>query len=86
MRYWKSIIALIIMPFALYYNWSSFYFAIVFLIWSIQGIRAKTAIFLDHVPKDESPFLFWLISVVWLVLSLLSFVYSEQVINWYYGY
>ncbi|WP_422104945.1 hypothetical protein [Winogradskyella sp.] len=86
MRYRKSVIALAIMPFAFYFNWGTFYFAIVFLIWSIQGIRSKVAVFLDHVPKDDNPFLFWLISIVWVMLSLLSLVYSEPVMDWYYGY
>ncbi|MCT4629103.1 hypothetical protein [Winogradskyella sp.] len=86
MKYWKSILALVIMPFAFYYDLITFYFAVVFLIWSVQGIKNKTAIFLDHIHRDDNPILFWLISIAWLVLSIVSLAFSEPVINWYYGY
>lgn len=85
MKHWKSITALAIMPFAFYFNWVEFYFAIVFLIWSIQGIKTRTASLLDDIYQDENPVLFWIVTIAWIVLSLLSLAYSEPVMNWYYG-
>ena len=72
MKYWKTVTALLIMPLAFYFNWTEFYFAIIFLIWSIQGIRTHTASFLDNIHKEENPFLFWVINMTWIILSILS--------------
>lgn len=85
MKNWKSIIALAVMPFAFYFNLVEFYFAIIFLIWSIQGIKNKSVFFLDYISKNEHPILYWIITITWLVLSFMSLAYSEPVMNWYYG-
>ncbi|MEM9918462.1 MAG: hypothetical protein AAF990_10225 [Bacteroidota bacterium] len=85
-EYWKSILALILMPFAFYFNLADFYFAILFLIWSFLGIRNRSIYLLDHVSRDRSPLLFWVVVVLWIVLSILSLAYSEPFIAWYYGY
>ncbi len=85
-EYWKSKIALLLIPFAFYFELVDFYFALLFLIWSIQGIRRRIAFLLDDVSQSKSPVLFWTISAAWVVLSLLSLYYSEPVINYYYGY
>lgn len=85
MKYWKSIIALAVMPFAFYFNLVNFYFAIVFLIWSIQGIKTRTTNLLDQIHQNENPILFWIITITWILLALLSLAYSEPIMNWYYG-
>lgn len=85
MKYWKTILALVIMPFAFYFDLIEFYFSILFLIWSIQGIRNKNVIFLDYITKNESPLLYWVVTLTWLILALLSLAYSEPLMNWY-GY
>lgn len=85
MKYWKSIIALAVMPFAFYFNLVNFYFAIVFLIWSIQGIRTRTTNLLDQIHQNENPILFWIITITWILLAMLSLAYSEPIMNWYYG-
>lgn len=84
MKYWKSIVALAILPFALIYKWTGFYFAVLFLIWSIQGIRDKTTSLLDDISVEESPVLFWIVTIAWLVLSLWSLLYSDTVLTWLY--
>lgn len=84
MKHWKSIVALAILPFALHFNWTNFYFAILFLIWSIQGIRDKTTSLLDDISVEESPVLFWIVTIAWLVLSLWSLLYSDTVLTWLY--
>jgi radical SAM superfamily enzyme YgiQ (UPF0313 family) len=83
---WKTFVALGFLPIAFYYELINFYFAALFLIWSIQGIKNRNAFYLDNVSRDENPVLFWLISVLWIVLSIWSLIYSEPFINWMYGY
>ncbi len=83
---WKTFIALAALPLALYYELINFYFASLFLIWSIQGIKNRNTFFLDNVNRDDNPVLFWVISILWIVLSIWSLLYSEPVINWMYGY
>lgn len=82
MKHWKSIIALIILSFAFYFNLLKFYFAILFLIWAIQEIRAKTVRLLDDIYKNENPILYWIVTIMWFILSLLSLIYSEPFINY----
>ncbi len=77
MKHWKSILALVIMPFAFYFNLTNFYFAILFIIWSIQGIRNKNVFLLDIITKRENPLLYWVVTIVWLVLAIISLLYSE---------
>ncbi|MCG8583036.1 MAG: B12-binding domain-containing radical SAM protein [Bacteroidales bacterium] len=84
---WKTSIALILLPPAIYFNYTSFYFAALFLIWSIQGIKKGHTFFLDTFDRKEQPVFFWLISILWILLSLWSLVYSEPFVAWmYYGY
>lgn len=82
MKHWKSIIALIILPFAFYFNLLEFYFAILFLIWAIQGVRAKTVNFLDDIYKNENPVLYWIVTIMWFALSLLALIYSEPFVKY----
>lgn len=85
MKNWKSILALAIMPIAFLTNLVEFYFAIVFLIWSIQGLRNKTVFLLDYITKREHPVLYWVVTIVWFGLAILSLLYSEPIVDWYYG-
>lgn len=83
---WKTIVALSLLPFAIFFGVLNFYFAILFLVWSIQGIKNRRAFYLDDISRDESPVLFWVVSLLWLVLSLVSLMYSEPVLNLLYAY
>ncbi|MCG8377289.1 MAG: hypothetical protein MI702_12490, partial [Chlorobiales bacterium] len=84
---WKTFIALLLLPPAIYFNYANFYFAALFLFWSIHGIKKGHTFFLDDFDKKETPFMFWLISILWLLLSLWSLFYSEPVLMWlYYAY
>lgn len=82
MKHWKSIIALIILPFAFYFNLLEFYFAILFLIWAIQGVRSKTVSLLDDIYKNENPVLYWIVTITWFTLSILALIYSEPFIKY----
>lgn len=82
MKFWKSIIALSLLPIAFLLDLVNFYFSILFLVWSIRGIKSKVATFLDDIPRSKNPILFWIVSITWVVLSLLSLVYSEPFVEY----
>lgn len=82
--YWKTYVGLGFLALSYYFNFMSFFFAIFFLIWSIQGIKSGQAFFIELISRNEKPFLFWLISILWLALSLWSLLYSDTVLTWLY--
>ena len=84
---WKSIIALVLLPLVFLFNLLNFYFAALFLIWSIQGIKNRNAFLLDNISRDENPALFWIVSLLWILLSIWSLFYSEPILDLlYYAY
>ena len=54
-----------------YWVWGIF-----FLYWAVLGIVRGEAFVVQTVSRDESPVLFWLISVTWLVLAVLAIFYG----------
>ncbi|UTW66659.1 radical SAM protein [bacterium SCSIO 12643] len=83
---WKTFIALLLLPVALWYEHFNFYFAALFLFWSFHGIKTRYTFFMDSYSRDEDPIMFWVITILWIVLSLWSILYSELVLNYLYGY
>ena len=49
---------------------------VFFLYWAVLGIMTGQAFVVRTVDQDESPLLFWLISVTWLVVAALSIFYD----------
>lgn len=84
---WKTWLALIVLLLAIFFNYGNFVFGIIFLIWSIQGIRNRTAFFVENVSRDEHPVLFWVISALWIFLSLWSIFFLDDILmSYWYGY
>lgn len=83
---WKNIIALVLLPLAIWLDVINFYFAALFLYWSVQGMRLRRTFYLDDISRRDHPVLFWIISIMWLVLSIVSILYSEPVMQFFYGY
>ncbi|BDD06813.1 B12-binding domain-containing radical SAM protein [Aureibacter tunicatorum] len=82
---WKTLLAIALLPFALIFEMSNFYFAGLFILWSYQGIKHKSTFFIERIEKNENPVLFWIVSILWIVLSIWSLIYSEPIIDlWYY--
>lgn len=77
MTHWKSILALLLIPVTFYFNWTEFYFSILFLIWSVQAVKNQEVHLIETIYKSESPILFWHVTVLWFVLSILGIIYSE---------
>ncbi len=54
-----------------YWVWGIF-----FLYWAVFGIVGGRAFVVQAVSRDESPVLFWLISVTWMILAGLTIFFD----------
>lgn len=77
---WKSLIALALLPPSFYFNFINLYFAALFLVWSIQAIKYRNVFLLDNISEEENPVLFWIISILWILLSLWSLLFAVKYI------
>lgn len=66
-----TVVALAILLAATFIGWY-WVWGILFLYWAVLGIVTGNAFVLQTVQRGESPLLFWLISVAWLVLAVLA--------------
>ena len=70
-RKWKTIAALTLMGFAIYFEWDWFW-AVFILLGLIQAISSNEIHFVEAVTKKESPILYWIMVIVWSLLALYS--------------
>ncbi len=66
-----TVVALLVLLAATFVGWY-WVWGILFLYWAVLGIVTGNAFVLQTVQRDESPLLFWLISVAWLILAALT--------------
>ncbi|WP_292945376.1 hypothetical protein [Olleya sp. UBA1516] len=68
---WRTIIALILMYIAMLMNltWA---WGILFLLWVVPDIRTGITYFIEPVEKKESPLLYWIIIVSWVLMAAYS--------------
>ncbi len=71
MKKWKTLLALTLMAFAIYFNWSWFW-ALFILLGLIHVIRSGEIHFVESVTKSESPRLYWVMVCIWSFLALYS--------------
>ncbi len=69
---WRSVTGLIIIYVAMFFNWQ-WIWGILFLLWVIPDLKSGVTYFLDPVDKRNHPFLYWLIIISWLLMSIYSF-------------
>lgn len=66
---WKSVLALgligVGLLFDLYWVWG-----ILFLIWAFNDLLNRRTHLLDDIPRSESPILYWIIVLMWLLLGI----------------
>lgn len=72
---WPTVVALIVLLGATALGWY-WIWGIFFLVWSVQGIASGQAFVLQMVHRDENPVLFWVISLSWLALAVMTIVYD----------
>ncbi|WP_292945379.1 hypothetical protein [Olleya sp. UBA1516] len=71
MKKWKTIIALLLMAFAIILDWNWFWAIFIFL-GLIHVIQSGEIHFVESVTKNETPKLYWFMVVIWAVLALYS--------------
>lgn len=71
MKKWKTIVALTLMVFAVYFNWNWFW-ALFIILGLIHVIRSEEIHFVEVVSKKETPKLYWIMIVIWSLLALYS--------------
>ncbi len=67
---WLSALILIGLCVALYFN-LSWPWGVLFVFWTVPSIVNGQALLLGPIDRDESPILFWVVTVLWLLLGLL---------------
>ena len=70
-----TVVALAALLIATWMDWQ-WVWGVFFLYWAVLGIMTGQAFVVRTVDHDESPLLFWLISVTWLVVAALSIFYD----------
>ncbi|WP_339756622.1 hypothetical protein [uncultured Winogradskyella sp.] len=71
MKKWKTILALILMAIAIYFNWDWFWAAFI-MLGLIHVIRSGEIHFVEAIKRQETPKLYWFMVVVWSLLALYS--------------
>lgn len=69
---WRTIIALILMYIAIFMNWE-WAWGILFLFWVIPDLFSGVTYFIEPIEKKESPILYWVIIVSWILMAIYSF-------------
>lgn len=71
MKHWKTILGLIFMIFAIYFNWGWFWAVFIFL-GLVNTLKSKTIHFVEEVSQEEAPKLYWTMIVIWTLLGIYS--------------
>lgn len=66
---WRTIIGLIIILIAIVFNWN-WMWGILFLLWVIPDIKNGYTFFIEPINKKDHPLLFWIIVIMWLLMSV----------------
>lgn len=71
MKHWKTILALILMAFAIYFNWEWFWAVFIFL-GLLNMLKSKSIHFVEEVSRENAPKLYWIMIIIWSLLALYS--------------
>ena len=80
MKKWKTILALVFMAFAIFFNWSWFW-AVFILLGLIHVIRSGKIHFVESIDKEETPKLFWTMVIIWSLLALYSILNYLEILT-----
>ncbi len=70
-----TVVALAVLLGATFVGWY-WVWGIFFLYWALSGIVTGQAFVVQSIQRDESPVLFWLISITWLILAGLAIFFD----------
>lgn len=71
MKHWKTILSLILMAFAIYFNWEWFWAVFIFL-GLLNMLKSKSIHFVEEVSREKAPKLYWIMIIIWSLLALYS--------------
>ncbi len=66
---WRTIIGLILVYASMWFNWP-WIWGIIALFWVIPDLITGTTFFMEPISKYENPFLYWIIVITWLSMSV----------------
>lgn len=69
---WRTIVGLILLGAAVVLDWA-WVWGLLFLSWVMPDLFTGCTYFIEEIRRDETPILFWIIVVAWIVLSLYYF-------------
>ena len=75
---WKTNFALILIGFAIVFNWGWFW-AILILAGLVHTIASKEIHLVEDVRRDENPKLYWLVVAI---LTFFTFVSAANYLGW----
>lgn len=84
---WLTALVLIFLLIALFMNWL-WPWGLLFLSWSIPSLYTRETQLIGVVSRDEEPYLYWPIVVLWFALSVLMIVIdlAPSVVNDLYAF
>ena len=56
---------------ATYLNWS-WPWGLLFIFWAVPSVRTGEAFLLGPVIREDQPVIFWVVTVLWFVLGLMT--------------
>lgn len=80
MKYYKTILSLILMAFAIVFNWEWFWAFFIFM-GLLNMLNSKTIHFVEEVSQEEAPKLYWTMIVIWFTLGILSILSYLKIIE-----
>lgn len=80
MKKWKTLLALVLMAVAIYFNWSWFWAAFI-LLGLFHVIRSGEIHFVEAVKRKETPKLYWFMVSIWSFLALYSMLSYLKVLT-----
>lgn len=67
---WLSALVLAAMLGALYMNWS-WPWGFLFIYWAVPSFLGGEAFLIGPITREESPVLFWVVTILWLLLGVM---------------
>lgn len=71
MKNWKTVLALVLLVFAVLFEWNWFW-AVFITLGLINMIRSKKVHFVEEITKEESPKLYNTMIIIWSILAIHS--------------
>ncbi len=66
---WKSMLALGLIGTGIWFDWY-WIWGLLALIWGITDLRNRHTYLLEDIPRSESPILYWIVVLMWLLLGI----------------